>query len=104
MCSDVCPSLLENCLLPGTDYVRGQIFENTFAANGCYCFYIVVVARFFFFFFFFFFFVKGLLQRLYTSKASSFHLEGGSLIKRPNFCLIQHVSQLFFFLTFLWRD
>ena len=58
MCSDVCPSLLENCLLPGTDYVRGQIFENTFAANGCYCFYIVVVARFFFFFFFFFFFCE----------------------------------------------
>ena len=49
-------SLSENCLLLGTDNVRGQISEHIFAPNGDYCLYnifyflkIVFVAFFCFF-------------------------------------------------------
>ena len=31
--------LEENCELRGTDNVQGQISENIFAPNGCYCLY-----------------------------------------------------------------
>ena len=36
-------SLSENCSLLGTDNVRGQISEHTFAPNDGYCLFIVLV-------------------------------------------------------------
>ena len=36
-------TLSENCLLLGTDNVRGQISEHIFAPNGGYCLYIIAV-------------------------------------------------------------
>ena len=39
-------SLSENCLLLGTDNVRGQISEHIFAPNGDYCLYIEFIASY----------------------------------------------------------